>query len=91
MNWQQNGVKRTRFVQVMRGNVTDTVGGTVQTDTDCAADRSGLSHCHNVISLDNHQNITVIDIHNMTRSACLNSGERVLVRSVTPTWATVTT
>ncbi|QSO48719.1 hypothetical protein [Alicyclobacillus mengziensis] len=80
-NWQENGAGGQRYVQVIQGSLTAT-GGTVKTDTDCTADSAGLSHCHNVIELDNRSQITVIDTHNMSKNPCLNPGERVNLQPV---------
>lgn len=89
INWQDNGLNQPRLVAVIQGKVTGTVTGVVETDTDCTADSSGLSHCHNVIALTNHQPITVIYTHNINRVQCLIPNESVTVKAVNTHWATV--
>ncbi|QSO52854.1 hypothetical protein JZ785_02685 [Alicyclobacillus curvatus] len=86
-NWQENGAGGQRYVQVIQGSLTANVGGIVKTDTDCTADSAGLSHCHNVIALDNQSQITVIDTHNMSKNPCLNPGERVNLQPVSQSFA----
>lgn len=52
----------------------------VQTDTDCAADVYGDSHCTNQLRLANGQEIVVRHDHNMQIYPCLTPGEVVEVK-----------
>ena len=52
----------------------------VLTDTDCAADRNGISHCSNILRLTSGRAITVRHDHDMMNDPCLSPGERVRIR-----------
>lgn len=51
------------------------------TDTNCAADRNGISHCSNILRLTSGRTITVRHDHSMMNDPCLSPGEHVLIRS----------
>ena len=89
MDWQDNGIHQSRLVEVVQGQITGTMTGIVKTDTDCVADSTGLSHCHNVIALTNHKQITVIYTHNMNRVKCLDPNQTVTVKAINSHWATI--
>ena len=55
---------------------------TVITDTDCAAEGNGISHCSNILRLASGRRITVRHDHSMMNDPCLSPGERVRVRSL---------
>jgi len=52
----------------------------VLTDEDCAPDSSGISHCRNVLRLEDGRTIVVRHPHDMRQVPCLTPGERVVVR-----------
>ncbi|SEH16220.1 hypothetical protein [Thermoleophilum album] len=52
---------------------------TVVTDTDCAPDAAGVSHCLNELRLPGGRRLTVRHAHKMSEVACLTPGERVTV------------
>lgn len=90
MNWQNNGANGQRIVKITEGHLVDPTQGIVLTDTHCNPDAQGLSHCHNVIRLKNHQTIKVIDTHNMMHYGCLRIDELVSVTPLGAFWARVT-
>jgi hypothetical protein len=51
----------------------------VLTDTNCVADRNGISHCANVLRLASGGRITVRHDHSMMNDPSLNPGERVRI------------
>src|SRR6266542_1723741 len=53
---------------------------TVVTDTNCAADRNGISHCANILRLGSGRRITVRHDHSMMNDPCLSPGERVRIK-----------
>ena len=54
----------------------------VQSDSNCAADAEGVSHCLNVLHLANGSVLTVRHNHRMMDVPCLSPGEHVLVSPV---------
>ena len=90
MNWQNNGAKDRRIVKIIEGHLVAPAQGVVLTDTRCNPDAQGLSHCHNVIRLKNHQTTKVIDTHNRMHYGCLRIDESVSVTSLGASWARVT-
>lgn len=54
----------------------------VLSDTNCAADRNGISHCSNILRLGSGRRITVRHDHSMMNDTCLTPGEHVRVRSL---------
>ncbi len=66
------------------------LSGTVTSDTTCDPDAQGLSHCHNVIALDNGARITVLHTHAMMQHPCLKPGERVTLTGFAQHWVTAT-
>ncbi len=76
-----NGVGGVELAYAVRGAPpARTTLGTVLTDTNCDADRYGVSHCLNWIRLDGGRRILVRHDHSMMNDPCLNPGERVRVR-----------
>lgn len=76
-----NGVRGLELVYLIRGRMpAKPTTGTVLTDTDCAADRNGISHCSNIVRLASGRRITVRHDHSMMNDPCLRPGERVHVR-----------
>jgi len=57
-------------------------GAMVLTDTNCAADSNGISHCSNVLRLASGRRIRVRHDHSMMNDPCLVPGERVRVRAL---------
>lgn len=51
----------------------------VLTDTDCAPDFAGISHCRNELRLADGSTIAVRHHHDMQRYSCLSPGEKVRV------------
>ena len=76
-----NGIRGLELVYLTRGRMpARTTMATVLTDTDCAADRNGISHCSNILRLVSGRRITVRHDHTMMNDPCLTPGERVHVR-----------
>jgi hypothetical protein len=76
-----NGVRGLELVYLIKGRMpARPTTGTVLTDTDCAADRNGISHCSNVVRLASGRRITVRHDHSMMNDPCLRPGERVYVK-----------
>lgn len=78
-----NGVRGLELVYLTRGELSArATSATVLTDTDCAADRNGISHCANILRLASGRRITVRHDHSMMNDPCLSPGEHVRVRSL---------
>ncbi len=76
-----NGARGLELVYLTRGKMpAKATAAIVLTDTDCAADRNGISHCSNVLRLAPGRRITVRHDHSMMNDPCLSPGERVQVR-----------
>jgi hypothetical protein len=54
---------------------------TVMSDTNCAADAQGVSHCHNQLRMNDGTMLTVQHNHRMSDTPCLSPGEHILVMS----------
>ncbi len=52
----------------------------VLTDEECAPDSAGISHCRNVLRLEDGRTIVVRHPHDMRLVPCLTPGEGVVVR-----------
>lgn len=78
-----NGVGGLELVYLTKGTMPRRpTKATVLTDTDCAPDRNGVSHCSNILRLASGRRITVRHDHKMMNDPCLSPGERVRVRSI---------
>jgi hypothetical protein len=78
-----NGVGGLELVYLTKGTMPRRpTTATVLTDTNCAADRNGISHCSNILRLASGRRITVRHDHKMMNDPCLSPGERVRVRSI---------
>jgi len=78
-----NGARGLELVYLTKGQMPPkATTATVVTDTDCAADRNGISHCSNILRLASGRRITVRHDHSMMNDPCLSPGERVRVRSL---------
>ena len=76
-----NGIGGRELVYLIRGYIpAHTTTGSVVTDTDCASDRNGISHCKNIVALASGRRITVRHDHSMMNDPCLTPGEHVLIR-----------
>jgi hypothetical protein len=76
-----NGVGGLELVYLISGKMpTGATSAIVVTDTKCAADRNGISHCSNILQLASGRRITVRHDHSMMNDPCLSPGERVRVR-----------
>lgn len=76
-----NGIGGRELVYLTRGRApANATTATVITDTNCAADRNGISHCTNILRLASARRITVRHDHSMMNDACLNPGERVRIK-----------
>jgi hypothetical protein len=76
-----NGLAGLELVYLTKGRLpTAATTGKVLTDTNCAADRNGISHCSNMIRIASGREITVRHDHSMMNDPCLSPGERVLIR-----------
>lgn len=90
-SWQDNGRNGRYLLQVIQGKAPKgQLTATVMSDTDCAADAQGVSHCHNILKLPNGTQITVIDSHNMHRFRCLGEGDRLTLKGVGAPWVVAT-
>ena len=78
-----NGAGGLELVYLTRGKLpAKATSATVITDTNCAADRNGISHCSNIVRLASGRRITVRHDHSMMNDRCLAPGEPVRVRSL---------
>ncbi|HEU5277345.1 MAG TPA: hypothetical protein VFU26_00430 [Gaiellaceae bacterium] len=77
-----NGIGGQELVYLLKGKMPtrSTTTALVLTDTNCAADPNGISHCHNVLRLASGSMMTVRHDHSMGNDPCLVPGERVRVR-----------
>lgn len=76
-----NGVGGLELVYLTKGKLPATqTTAEVLTDTNCAADQDGISHCSNILQLASGRMITVRHDHSMMNDPCLSPGERVRVR-----------
>jgi hypothetical protein len=88
-SWSENGQDGRHLLQIADGNalpVGVTVSGVVVSDTQCAPDAQGFSHCRNAIELANGVRITVIDTHMMSRHPCLEPGQRLSLSGINSSW-----
>jgi hypothetical protein len=75
-----NGLGGRGLVYLTKGRLPRRVTtATVLTDTNCAADRNGISHCANILQLATGRRITVRHDHSMMNDPCLTPGERVRI------------
>jgi hypothetical protein len=78
-----NGVGGLELVYLIKGTMPrSATTATVITDTDCAADRNGSSHCSNILRLASGRRTTVRHDHSMMNDPCLSPRKRVRVRSL---------
>ncbi len=76
-----NGLGGLELVYLTKGKMPATpMTAKVLTDTGCAADRNGISHCSNILRLTSGRTITVRHDHSMMNDPCLSPGERVRIR-----------
>ena len=76
-----NGIGGRELVYLTRGRTpARATMATVITDTNCAADRNGISHCANILRLASGGRITVRHDHSMMNDPCFNPGERVRIK-----------
>ena len=76
-----NGLAGLELVYLTKGKLPATpTTAKVLTDTNCAADRNGISHCSNILRLASGRAITVRHDHSMMNDPCLSPGERVRIR-----------
>ncbi len=76
-----NGSRGLELVYLLSGRMpSDRTTATVRTDTDCAADHYGISHCRNILRLASGRTITVRHDHGMMNDPCLSPGKHVLIR-----------
>lgn len=88
-SWYQNGEGGRYILQLADGDnfpIGPTISGVVTSDTNCAPDAQGLSHCRNGIALPDGRRLTVIDTHMMSRNPCLEPGERISMTSINTSW-----
>lgn len=94
-SWYENGAGGHYVAPIIAGSgqilASGSRIGTVLTDTNCAPDARGLSHCHNSISFGNGSQITIMDNHQMSHHRCLRPGERVRVSLLAKHWVTLQT
>ncbi len=78
----QNGKDHIDVVVLKRGQIPNhPTKAVVETDTDCAADAYGDSHCTNVLRLSDGREIEVRHDHNMQIYPCLTPGDTVEVEA----------
>jgi|SRR5690625_1503086 len=77
LDLQVNGANGIYQVNLLTGSFEGEVEGIVRSDTDCKADKEGVSRCHNEIELDNQKKVTIANPHNMRKNRCLKPGEKV--------------
>lgn len=70
---------RATSVRLVSGLVTHRMRARVLTDTRCAPDAMGVSHCLNRMQLADGTSITVVHDHRMMDMPCLSPGERVVL------------
>jgi len=70
---------RVTHVRVVKGTVARRMRALVLTDTRCAPDARGVSHCLNRLRLSSGRVVTVVHDHRMMDMPCLSPGERVTV------------
>lgn len=76
-----NGLGGRELVYLVEGRMpAPATTAIVVTDTNCAADGNGISHCANILRLGSGRRITVRHDHSMMNDACLNPGEHVWIR-----------
>ena len=76
-----NGVGGLELVFLVKGSMpSKTTTATVLTDTSCAPDGNGISHCLNVLQLATGRRVTVRHDHSMMNDPCLSPREHVVVR-----------
>lgn len=74
-----SGTDGTLMTTLVEGQVPDgATQATVRTDTDCAPDAQGVSHCHNQLDVDGTL-FTVQHHHKMSTTPCLTPGETVAI------------
>lgn len=77
LNLQENGADGTYVVNLLSGSFEGEVEGVVLTDKYCKPDKEGISRCHNEIKLNEQENVTIVNPHNMKKNRCLSSDETV--------------
>ncbi len=78
-----NGARGLELVYLTKGRMpTRATSAAVLTDTSCAADRNGVSHCSNILRLASGRRITVRHDHRMMNDPCLSPRERVSVKTL---------
>lgn|GEM_PF-1626827 len=78
----KNGQDGIDIVFLKMGRVPDRpIKAVVESDTDCAPDQSGNSHCSNRLRLANGESFEVRHDHDMQIYPCLMPGEAVELRS----------
>jgi len=76
-----NGAGGLELVFLVKGKMPRrATTATVLTDTSCAPDAHGISHCVNALRLASGRRITVRHDHSMLNDPCLAPGEHVRVR-----------
>lgn len=74
----RNGENGINVVVLKRGRIPNhPVRAFVESDTDCAPDAYGISHCTNRLRLPNGEKLEVRHDHNMQIHPCLSPGETV--------------
>ena len=77
----ENGVDGLELVYLVNGTMPSRpTTATVATDTNCAPDATGISHCMNVLRLATGRRIIVRHDHSMMNDPCLSPGEHVRIR-----------
>ena len=91
--WTDNGQDGRIVLQRSKGDMPAAgavVAGTVKNDVSCAPDTLGLSHCHNVIALEDGGVLEAIHVHAMGRHPCLFPGQRLSISRLDGDWLVAT-
>ena len=91
--WTDNGQDGRIVLQRFQGDMPTAgavVAETVKNDLNCAPDALGLSHCHNVIALEEGGVLEAIHVHAMGRHPCLFPGQRLSLSRLDGDWLVAT-
>lgn len=79
LDLQNNGKDGKYVVNLLNGDFTENVEGTILSDTDCEPDSEGVSRCLSYIRLSNQSLLEIATPHNMKNYRCFQINETVTV------------